>query len=400
MKKKEKIVIITYYHFPCTHPVLENVFAKELASEHEIIWIFKGDISRGRNFKWHHSQVMLVKEIKGNNWFSGMLNKILGIQIVVMLTRLLQRRDVKIVLVRDRPAVFLLLSPFRALFGFKLYFQYSAPQGDISIEYYKSDKSIKRFWYLFDGLFFNVLVTKVLRIADIVFPITEFHKEKLTQYISPDKMIPITMGVDEEFINRKEEKIPFLMEIKKTNFILVYFGTLSFVRNPKFILRLFAKITTICPNCKLILIGKTVASWEEDELRLICKTLGIEKDVIFTGRLDRNILQDYLYYCDVNISPIPPESHYKISSPTKLYESLGIGVPVVANKEIYEQEKVILESGGGIVVDYDRTAFCNAIVELLKDNKLRKEMAKKGREYVIKNYSYKTIAKKISPYFI
>ena len=122
--------------------------------------------------------------------------------------------------------------------------------------------------------------------------------------------------------------------------------------------------------------------------------------MIFAGYLDRNKLQDHLYYCDVSISPIPPDSYYKISSPTKLYESLGNGVPVVANKGIYEQEKVILESGGGIVVDYDTTALCNAIIELLRDSKLRGEMAERGSKYVLKNYSYQAIAKKISPYFM
>jgi hypothetical protein len=28
---KKKIIILTYYHFPCYHPVLESLFAKELA---------------------------------------------------------------------------------------------------------------------------------------------------------------------------------------------------------------------------------------------------------------------------------------------------------------------------------------------------------------------------------
>lgn len=400
MKRKNKVVIITHYHFPCTHPVLENVFAKELAREHEIIWLFQGDISRGRNFKWHKSKVILVRGTKGNDWFSRVVNNILRLQIFIVLIRLLQRRDVKIVLIRDRPIVALLLAPFRTLFGFKLYFQYSAPQGDINIKYSKSNNSIKRFWYFLVGSSFNVPLDRALKIADIVFPITEFHKEQLVQYTSPDKLIPITMGVDEEWIKRQRIEVPYLSELKKKHFLITYFGTLGFGRKPQFFLKTFAEVRRKSPNCKLILIGKTLAAWEKDELKLICKTLGIEKNVIFTGRLHRNELQDHLYYCDVSISPIPPESHYKISSPTKLYESLGNEVPVVANKGIYEQEKVILESGGGVVVDYDTTAFCNAIIDLLKDNKLRKEMAKRGREYVIKYYSYKNIAKKISPYFM
>jgi hypothetical protein len=163
MKSKKKIVIITYYHFPCNHAVLKNVFAKELAREHEIIWLFQGDISRGRNFKWHNSKVMLVRETKGNGWVSRVVNKILALQIFIVLMKLLQRRDVNIVLIRDRPIVALLLAPLRTLFGFKLYFQFSAPQGAINIEYSKSNNSIKRFFYFLVGFSFNVPLTRALK---------------------------------------------------------------------------------------------------------------------------------------------------------------------------------------------------------------------------------------------
>jgi glycosyltransferase involved in cell wall biosynthesis len=400
MALKNKIIILTYYHFPCFHPVFEVVFAKELARKHEIIWIFQGDIAKGRNLKWHKSKVMLVRKIKRNGWFSQVVNKILELQVFVVLIRLLRRRDVKIVLIRDRSIAALLVSPLRLLFGFKLYFQYSAPQGDINIEYYKSNPSIKRFWYFFVGCSFNAVVTKVIKNADIVFPITEFHKKELIHYISPEKLIPISMGVDEEWLNRKREEVFCLREIKKNDFLLVYFGSLSFVRNPYFVLKAFTKVRAMCPKCKLILIGKVAACWEENKLKLICKNFDIEKDVILTGHLDRNKLQDYLFYTDLSISAIPPTGHYRISSPTKIYESLGNGVPVVANKGIYEQEKVIIESGGGVLVDYDTKAFCNAIINLLSDNKLRESMAKRGKEYVINHYSYKSIAKKISPCFI
>ena len=400
MKNNKKIIILTYYHFPCDHRVLENVFAKGLGREHEVIWLFQGDVSKGRVQKWHNSQVLLSRSIKGNHWRSKLGNKILGWQKFFQLLCLLWRDTVKIVLIRDIPLEALLIAPLRSLLGFRLYFQYSAPHGDISIGYFTPNKTTKRFWYLFRGCLRNLLMNSVVKTADIVFPITDFHKKELLSHTREEKLIPITMGVDEEWLSRDKKEIPNLKRLKEEYFIITYFGTLSFVRNPQFILKTFGEVRRKCPNCKLILIGKTAFPWEEKELRLICHKLGMEEDVIFAGQLDRNKLQDYLYYCDISISAIPPESYYKISSPTKLYESLGNGVPVVANNGIYEQEKVILESGGGIVVDYETSAFCDAIVTLLKDVKLRQEMAKNGREYVIKNYSYRTIAKRISPYFI
>ena len=400
MIRKKKIVIVTYYHFPCTHPVLENVFAKELARDREFVWLFQGDTSKGRMDKWHNSRVVLCGEMRGASWHSKLINRILEWQKVFLLLYFVLFRDTKIVMIRDMPLVAMLMVPFRLFLGFKLYFQYSAPLGDIALGYTKYNKTAKRWWYAFVGHSFNYLIRKTIKTADLVFPISDSHKKELLCYTGENKLVPITMGVDEEWLNRQRNEVPYLRELKKKHFLITYFGTLGFARKPKFILQTFAEVRYKCPNCKLILIGKTNTTWEEKELILTCHNLGIKEHVIFAGHMDRNKLQDYLYYCDVSMSSIVPESYYKISSPTKLYESLGNGVPVVANKEIYEQEKVILESGGGVVVDYDTTAFCNAIVDLLRNNKLRQDMGKRGREYVINNCSYQTIAKKISPYFI
>jgi glycosyltransferase involved in cell wall biosynthesis len=163
---------------------------------------------------------------------------------------------------------------------------------------------------------------------------------------------------------------------------------------------MFAKLNTKCQNCKLILAGKTGFGWEEVELRSIAKKWKIDTNIIFAGYINRNLLKDYLSYCDVSICPIPPKGHFMISSPTKVYESLGNGIPVVANKEIYEQEKVIKESGGGILVGYDSNAFADATDYLLKNKALRTKMSENGKNYVIDNYNYEKICTDIYPYFI
>jgi len=400
MKRRSKIVILTYYQFPCFEPVLENIFAKEMGRDCDIIWLFQGDISKGRTHRWHNSQVVLCRKMKGTYWRSKFINRIFGLQKFILLLFFITFRDTKIVLIRDMPLVALLIAPFRSFFKFKLYFQYTAPLGDITLGYNRCYKTNKKLWNQIGGHSFNILIKQVLKVSDLVFPISDFHKKELLRYTLEKKLIPITMGIDEEWLKRERNEVGYLNELKKKYFLIVYFGTLGFARNPQFLLRTFAEIRSKCQNCKLILIGNTHTAWEKEELMLICHNLGIKKHVIFTGQLDRNKLQDYLYYCDISLSPIPPESYYRISSPTKLYESLGEGIPIVANREIHEQEKVIFESGGGIVVDYDTTAFCNAIINLLRNKKLREEIAKRGREYVVKNYSYQSIAKKISPYFV
>ena len=399
MADKAKIVILPYYRFPCTEPVLVNVFAKELGKTCDIIWLFQRDTGKGKQ-RWYNSQILFSKAVKDNNWIAKTANRFLACGKFFQLLKLLIYSNVKIILIRDLPLTTLLIIPLKPFFRFKIYYQYSAPLGEFDLDKYRIVKTPKRFLHLVRGLALRMLVRQVLKRADIVFPITEFHKKELSIYACADQLIPLTMGVDDVWLKRKKGNIPYLETLKKRDiFILTYFGTISFIRKPKFILEVFKKVRERCSNCKLLVMGKTESSWEDEQLRYFCRNLKIEEHVIFTGQLDRDSLQDHLQYCDISISAIPPKDSFKISSPTKLYESMGNAIPVVANREIYEQEKVVLESGGGILVDYKITSFSEAIISLLNNKKLREKMASDGREYVIKNYSYKMIAKKIAPYF-
>ena len=82
-------------------------------------------------------------------------------------------------------------------------------------------------------------------------------------------------------------------------------------------------------KCKLFLVGNIDHFRDKLDLMRICEEMKISENVLFIPRLSRNNLQNHLQYCDLSISAIPPEGFYRISSPTKVYESLGNGIPVV-----------------------------------------------------------------------
>lgn len=397
--KIKKIIILTKYTYPCYHPVMENVFAKEIGKKLDVLFLLKGNFPIRKKYKWHNSYVILSK-INSTCKISSILNKLFDYKNIYNLVKILFQQKIDYILVRDLPLESFLIYFLKPIFGFKLYFQTSAPSGDLNIAYHNNQQKKRRaLWYLFRGAHYNFFIKRALKTADMVFPITIFHKEKLNTTVKNKKMHPLTMGVDIEWINRQKKKINELEILKKNNYLVTYFGTLIFNRNPKMILKIFYEVKKKIKNCKLLLMGNA-SSWEIKELKKECIALDIIDDVIFTGQLDRNTMQDYLAYCDISLCIIPPEEHFKISSPTKLYESLGNEVPVIANREIYEVEKVIKNSGGGIITDYDEMSIASKIILLLKKNRLRKNMGEKGKKYILDFYSYQSIAKNIGEYFI
>ena len=81
---------------------------------------------------------------------------------------------------------------------------------------------------------------------------------------------------------------------------------------------------------------------------------------------------------------------YNVSSPTKLYESLGLGCPVIGN-DLPEQGAVLRKSKGGICVKYDKDQFVKAMTYLANNKAHSKKLGNQGKDYVLKNRSYEHI---------
>ena len=108
----------------------------------------------------------------------------------------------------------------------------------------------------------------------------------------------------------------------------------------------------------------------------------------------------YIAAADIGVSPVPPLSFYKISSPVKMFEYMAVAKPVVANEETFEHREVIEQSGGGILVPFTAEAFACAIIELLANPKRANEMGGKGYEWVVNNRSYQILGRRIEQAYI
>jgi glycosyltransferase involved in cell wall biosynthesis len=130
-------------------------------------------------------------------------------------------------------------------------------------------------------------------------------------------------------------------------------------------------------------------------LRNYSDKIGISDHIIFTGHVDTNSLIHLIHLSNLTVSPIPPTPNFIVSSPTKVIESIGLGTPVLANKEIPDQYEIITKSKGGLLVAYKEKAFSEAIVQMMNNKELLKTFAESGKAFIINNRSYKKLSEKV-----
>lgn len=250
----------------------------------------------------------------------------------------------------------------------------------------------KYFWYFISKIEAH-LTMHILHKADLVLPISKWLKEDFAKKgIERSKMMPLPEGIDlDRFSDADGEAIRRRYNLNDSK-VIIYVGTIDAMRKLDVLIYAFSKVKKSRENVKLLMVGE---GNDKSNLEELASELGIPDNVVFTGQVYSHEIPNFIAATDIGVSPVPPLDFYKLSSPIKMFEYMAMAKPVVANEEILEQEEVIRESEGGILVKFESESFTNGIMELLNNPERAKEMGRKGHQWVVKNRSYENMAREV-----
>jgi glycosyltransferase involved in cell wall biosynthesis len=119
------------------------------------------------------------------------------------------------------------------------------------------------------------------------------------------------------------------------------------------------------------------------------------RNVLFLPAQETWRMPAILKAVDISIVPLRRAELFKGALPSKLFEALAAGTPVVGSVE-GEARILIEEAEGGLVVEPENPqAMAEAILRLYHDPTLRSTLSDRGRNYILKNYNRRTIGEKL-----
>ena len=158
------------------------------------------------------------------------------------------------------------------------------------------------------------------------------------------------------------------------------------------------------------LMGAVDLLWERDELEFSVLIVGDGPDreavrswaesarsgkLALVGVVAHHEVPRYLNACDLTVLPARTRPGGKEQFGRTIIESLACEVPV-AGSTCGEVPRLIEETGGGVVFpERDAEALASAIRGLLLDPAAREAMGRRGREVVLREYSYPRVAEKL-----
>jgi|WetSurMetagenome_2_1015567.scaffolds.fasta_scaffold75488_1 glycosyltransferase involved in cell wall biosynthesis len=386
------LLIFPEYPYPSNHVVVEMVYERLLPQRGNKVYMIrpKSEVQKvlfEPTSIANTSLLVFPAESLGST-SRNVLRAVRKVRWVSKALELLAETPLDLVMVRNDLIYGRLALAFAKKRRIPFVFQISSPDAEFRIRQGRQGRSIKGYYSIMRGLLDLSLRRRLCRQADVVLAISSAMRQYMltTEGLDASKCFSFPMGFNDQCVNDTEKVIELRRHLGlphgKT---IVYSGTIDPIRSPQWMIGVLVKVREEIPDATLLILSK-----ESGEMRARFErtVAGQGQAIRIRGPLHHSEVGLYLQCADVMISPIPPLLEYKMSSPTKVLEALGVGLPVVGNDEVDEHVHVLKESGGGIAIPYDVTAFAVAITSLLRDPCERKKMGARGRQWVLEHRTY------------
>ncbi len=230
-------------------------------------------------------------------------------------------------------------------------------------------KCLKNGCISFKGYLYNALPDKIKRylMKDTLFiaPSRAFERKLKENGMKNVVYLP-------HFID--SPKYEFNMDIIEKGNVL-YVGLLYYTKGIQYLIQAFPEILKHIPWARLHLVGEGP---DRSKLERLAEELGIEKEVVFNGKIPRSKMFEYYQKANVVILP----SICMENSPYVIHEAMASGRPVIGSNiggipELVEDWKT-----GFLVEPGNPNQIAEKVIQILSDEKLLREMAVNARKRV------------------
>jgi len=236
----------------------------------------------------------------------------------------------------------------------------------------------------------KLIVSNFASKTDCITTPSESMKELLSDYGIKNRIEVIPNAIKIESFRKKNEskcmQIRKKYLIREDEKIILFVGRIASEKSIEKIIKALAIIKEKgIEKIKLLIVGDGP---NLDELKSLVNTLGIEKDVIFTGAVSHQEIQHYYKVAYL----------FAIASTTETFgivtiEALASGLPVLAVKAAGAVD-ILTDGKDGRLVDNDIDQFAQTLEEMIKKPELREKYSQ-GAIKTSNRYSIDVISGKM-----
>jgi len=228
------------------------------------------------------------------------------------------------------------------------------------------------------------------RSADRILSLTHSFKSELTaRGIDAGKIDVVTNGVDAAQFS--PERATFdaraALGVPHDAVLAGYIGTVGMAHGLKTVLEA-AALTQSRRDVVFLILGEGA---ERAALEAEARSRGLD-NLKFHDLVSHDLMPSYLAALDLSIIHLKPDPLFKTVIPSKIFESMAMGVPMVMAVE-GESAEIVREAEAGVCIPSgDARAMADAVLALADGPDERKRLAANGARVVRERYARKPLA--------
>ncbi len=230
--------------------------------------------------------------------------------------------------------------------------------------------------------FTKMLETFVFKQTDAITTICEgLRSDIMARGIPAEKITVIPNAVDiEHFAYGVEPEQTLRAQLGLQNkTVLGFIGSFYAYEGLPLLLEAFPKILEKRPETRLLLVG---GGPQEALIKKKTNELGLEQQVIFTGRIPHDQVQDYYNQVDIFVYPRLSMRLTDLVTPLKPLEAMAQGRLVVASDVGGHKELIDHQHNGYLFKANDANALAATVLNLLNQSQQWEQLRVAGRSYV------------------
>lgn len=209
--------------------------------------------------------------------------------------------------------------------------------------------------------------------------------------ISKEKIVFLPNGVDPDLFAPQDPDQELMKKLDlQGKYVILYAGTMGYAHGLEVALQAAQILEKNDQDIAFLMVGD---GSERPRLEEMAREMNLT-NIRWVEFQPITEMKRYYSLSSINLSTL---RRYKLSEgvrPSKVFPGLASAKPLIYVGE-GEGAKVVQESGGGIVIPPENPELlAQTILEMKNDSKRCIEMGLRGREFVIKKYSWKAIVSK------
>ncbi len=216
-----------------------------------------------------------------------------------------------------------------------------------------------------------------------------FKNELISRGVDAEKIAVVLNGVDlSQYQPRSNKDNNFSEKYKlKDKFVVGYVGTHGLAHALDRIIEVAEQLTDIEELCILFAGGGAAKA----EIEHLAKNKQL-KNVVFIPRQEKALMPNLWSLCDVSLISLKNTELFKTVIPSKIFESMGMGLPMIITAPEGEATDIIKKSKSGVVIEPESPELVVlAIKELYNDQEKLNSLAENSKN-AAKFYERKQMA--------